>query len=114
MAFNRLLDEKQSRMFGKDDNPDERFNGLSLFMEYLAPCDNGKNDTRELKKLHLLTGEPMSSQEQLERWNKELGLLRLAYPKIKFPVMPVSDESDSVFEILETAYWTQMYYFYKG
>lgn len=113
MAFNKLLDERQSRLFGADVNPEQQFNGLSLYLEYLAPYDNGKNDTRELKKLYLLTGEPMSSREQLERWSKELGLLRLAYPKIEFPVMPVSSENDSVFEILDTPYWTQMYYFYE-
>jgi hypothetical protein len=113
LAFNRLLDEKESRMFGRDDNPDARFRGLSLYLEYLAPYDNGKNDTRELKKFHLLTGEPMSSKKQMERWEKELGLLRMAYPKIEFPVMPVSDKSGSGFKILETPYWTQMYYFYE-
>ena len=113
MAFNRLLDEKESRLFGADVNSDERFMGLSLYMEYLAPYDNGKNDTRELKKLHLLTGDPMSIQEQLERWKMELGLLRLAYPKVEFPVMPVSDDDKTVYEILETHYWTQMYYFYE-
>lgn len=112
LAFNKLLDEKQSRLFG-DVNPDERFKGLSMFMEYLAPCNIRVPNTRELKKLHLLTGEPMSSQEQLERWHKELGLLRLANPIMEFPVMPVSDESDKVFEILETPYMTAMYYFYE-
>ena len=100
-------------MFGIDGNPDQQFKGLALFMEVPTPYDNGKNDTRELKKLHLLTGEPMSNKEQLERWQKELGLLRIAYPKMEFPAMPVSDVDDTVYEILETPYWTQMYYFYE-
>ncbi len=113
MAFNKLLDEKESRLFGVNDNPDKRFNGLSLYMEYLAPCNPMVPNTRELKKLHLLTGEPMSSQEQLERWQKELRLLEAASPGICFPVMPV-EMGDTVYQILETPYRTQMYYFYEG
>lgn len=114
LAFNHLVDEKESRMFGSDGNSEQQFKGLALYLEYLAPCNPMVPNTRELKKLHLLTGEPMSSQEQLKLWEKELGLLQIAYPKIEFPVMPVSDVDETVYGILETPYWIQMYYFYEG
>jgi hypothetical protein len=113
MAFNKLLDEKQSRMFGYDDNPEEQFRGLSLFMEYLAPYNKGLGDTRELKKLYLLTGKHMSSDEQMERWENELKLLQAAFPQVHYPVMP-STEGDKDYEILETESWIKMYFFYTG
>jgi hypothetical protein len=112
LAFNRLLDEKEGRMFGSDGNPEQQLKGLSMFMEYLAPYENGKNDTRELKKLHLLTGEPMSSQQQLERWQKELCLLQAAFPENAYPVV-TAKEGNTEYDTLDTPYWTSMYYFYE-
>lgn len=114
MAFSKLLDERQSRMFGYDVNPEQQLRGLLLYLEYLTPYEKDKEGkTRELKKLHLLTGEPMETIDQLTRWQKELGLLQAAFPEVSFPIMPV-ESGDSVYEILETPYWTSMYFFYDG
>ncbi|TSA24201.1 MAG: hypothetical protein D4R67_12310 [Bacteroidetes bacterium] len=69
MAFNKLLDERQTRLFGNDINHEQQLRGLSLYMKYQAPFENGKEKTHELKKLYLLTGKPMSTQDQLKRWH---------------------------------------------
>jgi len=113
-AFYKLLDEKEARLFGYDINPEQQLRGLSLYMEYLVPYNNGKGDKGELKKLYLLTGKPMRTEDQLVRWEKELHLLQAAYPKIHLPIIPVRDDMGTTYEILETPYWTLMYYFYEG
>ena len=113
MAFNKLVDERESRLFGYDIFPEHQFRGLSLFVEYLQRIENGEPNSWELKKLHLLSGMPMSTEDQLVRWQKELGLLQKANPNVCYPVIPVESVA-SVYEILETPYWTQMYYFYEG
>jgi len=52
-------------------------------------------------------------EQQLERWQKELRLLEKANPDVSYPIMPV-ESGDSVYEVLETPYFSQMYYFYEG
>jgi hypothetical protein len=112
MAFNKLVDEREARLFSSGYEPEKRFAGLSMYMEYLERVEGGEPNEWGLKKLYLLTGKPMSTEAQLERWQKELRLLEMAYPEFDFPVMPVENE-DTDYEVLETPYFTQMYYFYE-
>lgn len=112
LAFNKLLDEREGRLFGSGYEPEQRFAGLSLFLEYLERVDGAEPNEWELKKLYLLTGKPMHTEEQLKRWQKELHLLEMSYPDITFPVKPVEYDG-SVYDVLETPYFTQMYYFFE-
>jgi hypothetical protein len=111
LAFFKLLDEKQCRLFCEGDLVNRSI-GLSLQMEYLVPVVGQKN-AYELKKMNLLTGNYMTTLDQLQRWEKELNLLQKALPDQHFPVMPVDYGDGRVFEILETEYWIKQYYFYE-
>jgi hypothetical protein len=113
MAFNKLLDEREARLFGSDYEPENRFAGLSLYVEYLERVEGGKPNEWNLKKLYLLSGKPMSTEAQLERWQNELHLLEKANPDVCYPVMPVESDG-TVYDVLETPYFTQMYYFYEA
>lgn len=113
MAFNKLFDEKQSRMFGYDGDPAQQFKGLSLVVEYKVPSDDGNDEVGVVKQSQLLTGEPMGSELHLELWQSELSLLKLAHPDRFFPSMPVEGETGKVYEILKTDYWISMFYFYE-
>lgn len=37
MAFNKLVDERESRLFGYDIIPEHQLRDLSLYVEYLEP-----------------------------------------------------------------------------
>jgi hypothetical protein len=113
MAFNKLVDEREARLFSSGYEPEKRFAGLSLYMEYLERVDGTEPNEWNLKKLYLLTGKPMTTEEQLERWQNELHLLEKAYPDFVYSVMPVESDG-SVYDVLETSYFTQMYYFYEA
>jgi hypothetical protein len=82
-----------------------------MYLEYLERVEGTEPNEWNLKKLYLLTGMPMTTEDQLERWQKELRLLVKAYPEFDFPMMPVKSDV-SVYDVLETPYFTQMYYFY--
>ena len=111
LAFFKLLDEKQGRLFCDGDLVNRSL-GLSLHMEYMVPVI-GQRNAYELKKLNLLTGNYMSTMDQLQRWEKELRLLQKALPDQYLPIMPVDYVDGRVFEILETEYWIKQYYFYE-
>ena len=108
------MDEKQSRLFGYLDDPGELYRCLSLYVEYLVRVDNVPEIEYKSKKLNLLTGESIRTEDQLVRWNKELGLLKAAEPDRYFPVMPVKSGGNRMCEILETQDWIKMYYFYES
>lgn len=112
LAFNKLWDEKMTRLYGEDYDPIKKLNGLSLLLEYMEPVE-GRDDKMELKKLYLFTGDPeMSALQQLQSWEKELQLLQMAYPEESFPKRIVEYIDGREFLCLETTYWTRMYYFY--
>lgn len=110
MAFNKLLDEREGRLFGGGYEPELRFAGLSLYVEYLELVEGTEPNEWNLKKLYLLTGAPITTEDQLERWQTELRLLQKAYPEFDFPMMPVESDG-SVYDVLETPYWISTYYF---
>jgi hypothetical protein len=111
MAFNKLLDEREGRLFGGGYDPEQRFAGLAIYLEYLERVEGGEPNEWKLKKLYLLSGKPMSTEDQLERLQTELHLLERSNPDVCYPVMPVECDG-SVYEVLETPYFTQVYYFF--